>query len=80
MKLTSLIDLAQLEQMSTQYIYQYYSQRGLSTDQLVYMQRVTNELYLRTKPDATRVPDPAALIYQFSRKYVLFQICFIISD
>lgn len=66
-EILSSTDVQQLEQMSTQFIYQYYTQRGLSSDQLVYMQRVTNELYLRTKPDRG-VIDPAQLIYQFSRK------------
>ncbi|KAK7486143.1 hypothetical protein BaRGS_00022609 [Batillaria attramentaria] len=58
-------DVQQLEAMSTRFIYQYYSQR-LTSDQLVYMQRVTNEFYLRTKQEKGLV-DPSQLIYQFSR-------------
>nr|KAG5698964.1 hypothetical protein BaRGS_033477 [Batillaria attramentaria] len=59
------LDVQQLEAMSTRFIYQYYSQR-LTSDQLVYMQRVTNEFYLRTKQEKGLV-DPSQLIYQFSR-------------
>ncbi|PVD36915.1 hypothetical protein C0Q70_03908 [Pomacea canaliculata] len=50
----------QSEQLSSRMIYQYYSQQ-LTNDQLIYMQRVTNEFYLRTKQERSLI-DPAQLV------------------
>uniref|UniRef100_A0A2C9KTE3 GATA-type domain-containing protein n=1 Tax=Biomphalaria glabrata TaxID=6526 RepID=A0A2C9KTE3_BIOGL len=54
------------EHLSSRMVYQYYSQR-LTSEQHVFMQRVVNECYLRTKPESRPIIDPNHLIYQFSR-------------
>lgn len=56
------------EHLSSRMVYQYYSQR-LTSEQHVFMQRVVNECYLRTKPESRPIIDPNHLIYQFSRKF-----------
>ena len=56
------------EHLSSRLVYHYSSQR-LSSEQHVFMQRVVNECYLRTKNDPRPIVDPNHLIYQFSRKF-----------
>ncbi|GAB1602297.1 arginine-glutamic acid dipeptide repeats protein-like isoform X1 [Argonauta hians] len=59
------LDILHNDHMTGRMIYEIYSQR-FTNEQHIYLQRVTNECYLRSKHDRSLV-DPTHLVYQFSR-------------
>ena len=61
-------DILQSDHMTSQMIYQIYTQR-LTNEQHIFMQRVSNDYLLRSKHDRQAVdPSMSHLVYQFSRK------------
>ena len=65
----SFSDVLQSDHMTSQLIYQIYTQR-LTNEQHIFMQRVSNDYLLRSKHDRQQAVDPSVshLVYQFSRK------------